>query len=57
MLSQIFPDKPADDIHQAVRRANGSVSMAAEELLSEAEGKLNTYYTICIVDVNIDCNN
>lgn len=33
MLSQIFSDKPKEVIEETVRRANGSVGLAAEEFL------------------------
>ncbi|KAJ7326039.1 hypothetical protein OS493_028762 [Desmophyllum pertusum] len=35
MLSHIFSEKPKEVIEQAVRRANGSVSLAAQEFLLE----------------------
>ena len=35
MLSQIFSEKPKEVIVEAVRRANGNVALAAQEILED----------------------
>jgi len=37
MLSQIISEKPTEVVIEAVRRANGSISLAAQEFLLEGE--------------------